>query len=307
MNPPAFCFTVFTPTYNRGDVLHRVFDSLRKQTFRDFEWLVIDDGSTDDTRTRVEAWAAQADFPVRYIWQKNAHKKAAFNHGVREARGELFLPLDSDDEIFDTTLEVLNDTWTGIPEAQRAGYSAVTGLCVHSDGKVVGDAYPHEPLDSNTVESKYRYRIRGEKFGFQRTDVLRKFPFPEDVKGLVPESTVWYAIARSGLKTRYINKPLRIYHQTADSLMQEKSAAIKHAGGHALVARDTLENIRWFRYHPMEFILAAARYTRFHLHMARTPERRILPVSKLAGRLLILVMAPVGLAWFLYDLSRSAR
>lgn len=306
MSAPSFRFTVFTPTYNRGNVLHRVFESLRKQTFRDFEWLIVDDGSTDDTGERVKAWAAQADFPVRYIWQENQHKKAAFNHGVREARGKLFLPFDSDDEIFPNTLEILNDTWMGIPEADRPGYSAVTGLCVYEDGKIVGDSFPQDPLDSDTIESHYRYRVKGEKFGFQRTDVLRKFPFPEHVKGLVPESSVWFAIARSGLKTRYINKPLRIYHQSEGSLMQEVGAAVRHAGGHALVARDTLENISWFKAHPMEFILAAARYTRFHLHVARSSVKRLWPLSNWAARLLVAAMAPVGVAWFLYDLIRKS-
>ncbi|MDP5238381.1 glycosyltransferase family A protein [Uliginosibacterium sp. 31-16] len=87
-------FTVFTPTYNRAAVL---YDSLCAQTCRDFEWLIVDDGSTDDTRELVARWQSEAGFSIHYVWQKNGHKKTAMNRGAAEARGELFLTLDSDD------------------------------------------------------------------------------------------------------------------------------------------------------------------------------------------------------------------
>src|SRR5690606_27363734 len=90
-------FTVLTLTYNRVHTLSRVYESLAEQTFQDFEWLVIDDGSVDDTRARVLAWQQQARFPIRYEWQPNGCKKTAFNRGVRETRGELVVVLDSDD------------------------------------------------------------------------------------------------------------------------------------------------------------------------------------------------------------------
>ncbi|MCE2923619.1 MAG: glycosyltransferase family 2 protein, partial [Roseomonas sp.] len=64
-------FTVFTPSYNRAHTIHRVYESLQQQTFRDFEWLVVDDGSTDNTKSIVEAWKKEAPFPIRYVWQEN--------------------------------------------------------------------------------------------------------------------------------------------------------------------------------------------------------------------------------------------
>ena len=92
-------FTVFTPTYNRGYVLRRAFESLQRQTFKDFEWVVVDDGSTDNTRVLVADLAQKALFPVRYFYQTHGHKKKAINYGVREARGELFVFLDSNNEL----------------------------------------------------------------------------------------------------------------------------------------------------------------------------------------------------------------
>src|SRR5690606_3281073 len=94
MSDPHYVFTVLTPTYNRAATLYRVYESLRRQTCRNFEWLIVDDGSTDRTHEAVLAWQAQADFPIRYVWQKNQHKKTAFNRGVREARGEFIITLD---------------------------------------------------------------------------------------------------------------------------------------------------------------------------------------------------------------------
>ena len=88
---------MFTATYNRAHTLHRVFDSLRAETVRGFEWLVVDDGSTDGTKALIAQWAAAADFPIRYFKQDRSGKHAAHNRAVAEACGQFFLPLDSDD------------------------------------------------------------------------------------------------------------------------------------------------------------------------------------------------------------------
>lgn len=169
--PKACRFTVFTPTYNRAHTLPRVYESLRQQSFRDFEWLIIDDGSTDGTRDVVSSFDTTG-FPIRYLHQANAHKKAASNHGVREARGELFLTLDSDDEIFPHTLARLNFYWDSIPAERRDGFSAVTELCVDESGRIVGQKFPADVFDSDSMEIRYKHKVTGEKFCFQRTDVM---------------------------------------------------------------------------------------------------------------------------------------
>lgn len=80
--------TVFTPTYNRAATLARVYESLQRQTFRDFEWLIVDDGSEDETAELVERWRSTCSFPIRYLWQPNQGKHVAFNRGVELAQGE---------------------------------------------------------------------------------------------------------------------------------------------------------------------------------------------------------------------------
>ncbi len=313
-------FTVMTPTFNRARTLHRVFDSLAAQSFTDFEWLVVDDGSTDDTAEKVRIWQRQASFPVRYVWQPNRHKKAAFNHGVREAKGGWLVELDSDDALEPDALKQMHAVAQGLPgesgrveggkakqpaeegAAQRP-FFAVTGLCVRPDGRVVGDRFPQDGMDASVLDMVFRYRVAGEKFGCMRTEVLRRFPFPEDLPGFVPESLVWRAIARAGYLSRHVNLVFRIYHDSGDSLSRQTADAGRHALGLWLLAHDTLSNcMPWFRYWPQAFLLAAARYARFGLHLRRSGQAvpELAPLTGLA-RLLYWLMWPAGVMLYWRD------
>ena len=157
-------------------------------------------------------------------------------------------------------LQIFKSVWDSIPPARR-DYVAVTGLCARPDGSVVGDRYPQDVFDSTAVDVYFRHRIKGEKFGCMRTSVLRKFPFPEDVAGFVPESLVWWAISRAGYLSRFINQVVRVYHDSTDSLSRGTVAVGSNAQGLYLLAWDMLQHhLEYFRYRPREFIMAAARY-----------------------------------------------
>lgn len=300
-------FTVFTPTYNRAHTLSRVYMSLCKQTFRNFEWLLVDDGSTDDTRLLVEKWIKQSEFPIRYFFQENQGKHVAFNKAVQLAEGELFLPLDSDDAALPCALEIFSKTWDAIPSESRAEFSAVTGVCIDEQGRVVGDRFPHSPFDSESAELRYRYRIRGEKWGFQRTDILKIIPFPEIAgENFIPEGIVWSAIGQN-YKTRYINDVVRVYY--ADQIVGNQLTTIRspalHAVGHALWHQTNLnDEIRWFRYAPIQFIRSAIHYVRFSYHAGSGMGTQ---VSKLRwpGKLLWLIAFLPGSLVFLNDRFQS--
>ncbi|GAB2902204.1 glycosyltransferase family 2 protein [Paralcaligenes ginsengisoli] len=301
-------FTVLTPSYNRADTLGRVYASLCGQSFQDFEWLVVDDGSTDNTRARVLQWQQEARFPVRYAWQPNQHKKTAFNHGVREAQGELIVALDSDDSLDADALDAMARAWSGISPQDRPRFVAVTGLCARPDGGIVGDRFPEDVLDASVLDMTFKYRVRGEKFGCMRTEVLRQFPFPDEIPGFVPESLVWRAMARAGFQTRFVNQVFRVYYDSPDSLSMQGRNSQQHALGLWLLAHDTVVKcLPWFRYQPQAFFVAAARYTRFALHIRRTgqalPADR--PLAGLGSRLLVVAMWPVGA--LLYGRDRFRR
>lgn len=303
---PEPLFTVFTASYNRAHTLPRVYQSLRAQTLRDFEWLIVDDGSTDGTEELVAGWTAEADFPIRYLRQDHGGKHKAANLGAREARGELFLPLDSDDECRPEALERFAAHWKGIPDDERPGFSAVTALCDDQHGAIVGSPFPHDPTDSDALEIRYRYHVTGEKWGFQTTAARREFPSPEVAdQPNVPESIVWNRISRR-YRTRFVNEVLRTYHVGDDSITRTSGASVaRRAPAYALRNRIVLdEELDWFRYAPKTFVRAAANYSRFAWHEGSSFRDQSRGLSSGRARVLHALTAPLG--WALHRRDRAS-
>ncbi len=204
-------FTVFTPTYNRAHTLHRVYESLLEQTILDFEWLIIDDGSTDDTEEQIALFTrCQSLFPITYIkLERNRGKHIAHNRALKEAQGEFLLVADSDDWIIPNALERMDHHWSRL--ADNSDYCGVAGLCADRNGNIIGDRYPIEAEHSTLRERQYVHKVRGEKWGCMRMDICREYPFP-DIDGFVPEGLVWLDIAKK-YKDYCINEVWRIYDQ----------------------------------------------------------------------------------------------
>ncbi|OGU12280.1 MAG: hypothetical protein A2075_11570 [Geobacteraceae bacterium GWC2_58_44] len=198
--------TVFTPTYNRSRTLERTYLSLREQSFKDFEWLVVDDGSTDDTASLVAKWQQDENFfPIRYFFKPNGGKHTAHNLGVTLARGEYFAILDSDDWYVADTLEILSRHWLAMPDAMKLRYSSVEGICCREDGTMIGRPFPLDVYDRNLLTIRSLNDKPADTMGMHRLEVLRGFPFPDDFDGcFVPESLVWDRIAAK-YDTRFIN------------------------------------------------------------------------------------------------------
>jgi glycosyltransferase involved in cell wall biosynthesis len=214
-------FTVATPTYNRKHTLPGAYESLRVQTFRKFEWLIVDDGSNDGTAELVRCWQREADFPIRYFYQSNSGKHVAFNRAVRETRGELYLSFDSDDLCIPETLERFKQRWEEIPDNERSRFSGLSVLCKDERGNVMGDPYPEETIDASSFLEQLRLRSGAERWGIIRTEILRRFPFPEFAgERFIPEALVWNRIALR-YKMRFVNEALRVYRRSEDSLMSD--------------------------------------------------------------------------------------
>ena len=103
--------TILTPTYNRATLLARLYESIKSQHYKDFEWLIVDDGSTDGTEDRVKEFINEKKLNIRYFHTENGGKQRAYNFGVEKAEGELFICLDSDDEYVETGLETILKYW----------------------------------------------------------------------------------------------------------------------------------------------------------------------------------------------------
>jgi glycosyltransferase involved in cell wall biosynthesis len=205
-------FTLFTPVFNRADSLNRVWESINRQTCRDFEWICVDDGSSDDSYARLQQYAAHASFPVTVLRNdKNQGKHVAWNRAVAASQGELFVPCDSDDEFDNDALEFFWRHWSALSDAERAQASGINVLCrLAGSQQISGTAFPKSPMWSNNLELSYTWGVTGEKWGCIRTDILKARPFPT-IKGYYPEGYLWYSIARS-YQVLCINKVLRTYY-----------------------------------------------------------------------------------------------
>ncbi|MBA3866215.1 MAG: glycosyltransferase [Solirubrobacterales bacterium] len=187
--------SVITPSYQRAGTLARLHESLLAQTFTDFEWVVVDDGSTDGTEAMLAAWARDAPFPIRCRWQENAGKHAAVNRGVELSKAQFCALMDSDDWYTPEALERMLFHWDSIPIESRDEFATVEGLCADPRGGVIGDRFPAQVFDSNTFETAFAEGITGDKIGMYRRDVLAEHPFPEDLGWHVTPALVWNRIA----------------------------------------------------------------------------------------------------------------
>lgn len=240
----SIAISVFTPTYNRKDTLISVYESLKNQSLTSFEWIIIDDGSSDGTLEVVNRWMEEKIIPIKYLYQENAGKHVAQNRALDMSEGELFLPLDSDDTVVPNCMKVLWETWESIPSDIRNGYSGVGCCCMDENSNLIGDPWPQDHFVSNDLEIVFKYRIKGEKWGPIRTDIMKRYK-NEEVKGhYLLESTVWFRIAK-GYKKVYINDCLRIYI-TRDDSVQKKKHFVDEANAEAkLEASKILVNEFW--------------------------------------------------------------
>ena len=219
---PGYAFTVFIPTYNRAYCLPRALESIAASSFRDFEVLVIDDGSTDDTRALIEQWRNQAGFPIRYFYQPNAGKTAAHNLAVEKARGFLFLTLDSDDSLLPEALGEAKRHWELIPEGKKREFAGIGGLLQEEDGSISGTRYPSDIIDSDYLEIDSLGYIHGDKREAIRTQVLREFPYPTiEGENWMRPSLIFRRMAHR-YKTRFVNVPLVLGRREPDGITMNR-------------------------------------------------------------------------------------
>lgn len=164
--------TIFTPAYNRAHTIGRTYESLLRQTCKDFEWLVVDDGSTDNTRELIEAWIAEAKIPIRYIRQENQGMHGAHNTAYRNITTELNTCIDSDDWMPDNAVEKIVNFWR---EHGSHKYAGIIGLDQSEDGKIIGLGFPEE-MTETTLQGYYANGGSGDKKLVYRTDVINSVP-----------------------------------------------------------------------------------------------------------------------------------
>ena len=205
-------FTVFTPTYNRGRLLIHIYESLQRQTFTDFEWVIVDDGSQDDTEEIVKGFQNQDNFfPIIYKKVQNGGKHRAWNKGVDLASGELFFGCDSDDYLTDDALENADIVEKGIPQSRKKEFAGVCGLKGYRNSGMVGETFTESSQMDITHLERIKNGVSGDKAEAIYTSVWKKYKYFEfEGEKFITEATALNRMAADGLKMRYFNSVLKI-------------------------------------------------------------------------------------------------
>lgn len=184
--------TIFTPTYNRGSLLAIAYEHLCQQTSKDFIWLIVDDGSSDNTRMLIEQWKQEEIIQIRYYYQSNQGKMRAHNRGVIMADTELFICVDSDDFLVEDGVETICNVWDNLNSIGQAGHlSGIVAYCGRDSTHTMHDeVFPQ--LETSTLGNLYYKGFSGETSLVYKTEVLKRHLFPEiEGETFVPEAVAY--------------------------------------------------------------------------------------------------------------------
>lgn len=208
--------TVFTPVFNRAYIITQLYDSLCRQTDKNFEWVVVDDGSDDNIDELMAGFVADGKIDINYIKQPNGGKHTAINRGINEARGQFFIIVDSDDYLTDNAVEWIRHTSELIAEDNR--FAGISGIRIHPDGSKIGGGGNFGNIDANALDIRLKYGVTGDLAEVFKTTVLRQYPFPVfEAEKFCPEALVWNRIASKYI-LRYCHQGIYVCEYLADGL-----------------------------------------------------------------------------------------
>ena len=219
----TYKITVFTPTYNRAYIIEDLYRSLQRQTYTNFEWLVVDDGSADNTQELFAAWQQEENsFPIRYYKQENGGKCRAMNRGLEMAQGELFFTVDSDDYLTDDALEKVVAWDAELPDkAQYCGFVGNRGVNPEETPNRLfeGGYLDGTALDRYTMVEGNQVLVDGERAFVFYTELHRKYMYPEfPGEKFLTEAVTWDRMAYDGYKMRFYNDIIWIWEYKPDGL-----------------------------------------------------------------------------------------
>ena len=236
--------TIFTPTYNRAYCLPQLYKSLCSQTTLDFEWIIVDDCSTDNTKNLIEEWVSEKKIDIKYFIQPvNGGKHRAINQGVTMAQGELFFIVDSDDFLTEDAVESIILEWQSLDNKHK-----YAGLCFRrmtKNFKILGDDFPTYRCSGTSIDIAYKWKCIADKAEVFKTSMLRTYPFP-DIKSenFCQEAIIWFKIARdkNGLLL-CINKGIYVCEYLPDGLSANLSEKMNSNTCYSLLWTLTLLSI----------------------------------------------------------------
>lgn len=244
-----FKFTLFTPCYNGAHCIKRVFDSVISQSYKNFEWIIINDCSTDDSDNVIRNLLKKLpnDIDVKYlINERNLGKHRSWNRALDIATGDLWVCCDCDDSFDSKSLETFNERWNMVYNDKS--FCGINCLCKDPfTSEIRGREFPTDNFISDKLKLATVDNVPGEKWDCTRLDLLRKRPFP-DVEGCYfTEVYVWWYLAHQGFKLLCINKPLRDYYYEPKSLTNNPEINLKRVKQRRIASKWYLTSeCKWF-------------------------------------------------------------
>ena len=288
--------TIFTPTYNRAYTLHLCYESLCRQTCKDFCWLVIDDGSTDNTRELVEGWKREEKIPITYFYQENQGMHGAHNAAYRLIETELNTCIDSDDYMPDDAVEKIVDFWNGkVNENGNVNGNKVSGIIaldVDFSGNLIGTRLP-EGVERTTLSGFYNHGGRGDKKLIYRTEVIKSYPEYPLFKGEKYVSLAYkYELIDQDYELLTMNEPVCcVNYQPDGSTMNMFRQYIRNPQGFAFIRKQSM-------------VLAPTARRRFieavHYVSSSIMLRNSRFIKESPRPWLVASAAPLGLLWYGY-------
>ena len=226
-------FTVFTPTFNRKELLEKLYKSLQKQTFKDFEWLIVDDGSADGTKEKVEEFLSEKKLDIKYYFKENGGKQRAYNFATDKANGEIFICLDSDDEYVENGLETILKYWKKYEKNNNI--AGMGYLSTYPNREVIGSSFPEKEMISTQFDIYNKYGVKGDKGLMFRTEIIKKYKFPVfDDEKFITEAVVYNRICEK-YKMVYVNEKIEIKEYQEDGLTAKyNNLLLRNPKGQAL-------------------------------------------------------------------------
>lgn len=186
--------TIFTPTYNRAYLLPRLYQSLCNQTNKNFIWLVIDDGSTDNTKKLIEEWKSEDKISIQYHWKENGGMHTGHNAAYSLISTELNVCIDSDDMMPENAVELILNNWNSL--SNKTNIAGIIGLDADINNIIIGTKIPEQLTQGNLIDLYKKYNVSGDKKLVLRTEIVKEFPlYPEfHHEKLVPLGTLYRQI-----------------------------------------------------------------------------------------------------------------
>jgi glycosyltransferase involved in cell wall biosynthesis len=284
-------YTLFTPTYNRAHLLTTLFDSLEIQQFKNFEWLIVDDGSTDNTEDVVKKLEAKASFPVRYLKQENGGKHTAFNTAIEHADSEWFVCIDSDDPLTPDSLVNMERACAEIND-DAAGF---VGVCISPDGSLL-EKHIHKHFYSDTIDIRDKYHLWGEPEVY-RLNILKNYRFPVFKGERFVTEAILFDELTSHKKLLYTNFPMQVKEYLPGGLTDNQTKIRIQSPNGTLAyykLRYHLSRKFWYK------IKALINYNRFLIHARKNHSTLVFPVLKISY-----IVYPLSLFLYYKDLKQK--